>query len=527
MNYLFYFPEKLKDVLHLKDNLAGSLQNLRALHLPVNYVAHNLVKLEAVLLSTSDNYLCSMDFKDTCLSKIKANNNFTCVLPFEKDTNNNKSVCSTYEEGQKALKEHLAINDKCSEACLDLNPIMDYQPDNYLLVHVRPKQMAGYAQLFEEVHAYHFDVPDKVQLTFRDHSASFTSLLGDFGSMAGIFLGISLLSFASMLLELMTEKKAIKKLCLIVFIIISLIYLFYLFIILLYKLTLNPTATALNFINTDSNFSISICSFVFLYSISNPNGQTFIKNRFHPEDKEFWFKWKDEKTIIDTLLITTADDTVNLLGVEHSSLFTMILENEYSASVCHTYDLVYFESVIGIDLTYKTPVKIFLHKSGELLYKWQEEHPALVSSTFDNIKLVKDNLKEVQISAVDALIKVKLESKEGTEVYQPYDKCVLSLARTILREHVYDYFFSEGTPNITLTEEELGIAYNFMKRDFKSTCKTSMTNLKLEVDLSTNDFRPLSSVTKDDFSLDINNLKFGVYPTVSISISEFTLLSQV
>lgn len=140
----------------------------------------------------------------------------------------------------------------------------EYHPKNYLLAIARQKVVDGYATVFNEEFGYYFTISEYVKVLKSKSNYSVENILGDFGSMAaGIFLGISLISLVSMIIENLIVKMVMKK---VVFFVMNLgrsLYLTYLLIVLLIKFNEEPHATSINFMKTTSDFSLSICNLVY------------------------------------------------------------------------------------------------------------------------------------------------------------------------------------------------------------------------------------------------------------------------
>ena len=498
---------------------------MKPLIVPLNHVANINVIFNAVqTIQSSIKVNCTTNTFDSCISEQRSNLNTSCNLPFENfEDLRQKPICSTYKEGSTTLKSIAKNKNNCHQPCLQLVPQIEYNPKNYLLAIARPKVVDGYATVFNEEFAYYFKISEYVKVLKSKSNSSVEDILGDFASMAGIFLGISLVSFVSMTLENLTVKIVMKKVLFFVMCLGISLYLTFLLIVLLIKFNDEPHATSINFIKTTSDFSLSICSLVYFYDVQSVKTSQTAKDNFLPNNITFWKKWKNESTMIDYLYIKNGTYEIDLLTSNSKWSFSMMLENEYSMTVCHTFDLISYNSVPTINISYNTQLDIYMHTSGQFIQEWRTKGQKLVSSSPGNTeRIIYSNY--IEIFDVEALVNFEIISRIDSEsASDSFDTCYVKEAEKILGRNLVDHFFTKKISDIVITENDIIDVHDFMHNYvIEDACKASGENLKINFQNTINEQRK-SLIVRDDVSTDIESMTMkDRKPCIVITISEFT-----
>ena len=112
-----------------------------------------------------------------------------CSLPFDLGQPFEETVCQTFDEGVEVIKEVLTLTKKCKTSCLQIEVRYKEEPEHFLLA----KAKAELVETFDR-HAfgYIYYIPKVVKLFFNVHEYTAPVALGYFGSIVGIFIGVSI-----------------------------------------------------------------------------------------------------------------------------------------------------------------------------------------------------------------------------------------------------------------------------------------------------------------------------------------------
>ena len=158
------------------------------------YISNVKVKLNIVKLSPQDDKPCNDQTYNQCLDEQINNFNPNCSLPF--DVRGNNSICSTFDEGLSVVRTKLTLLEKCNEPCLQLQVEYNEEPVNFLMSLARFRYSLAFRSP-EDTLGYIFHITNQANQVYINHEYSLESALGYFGSIAGIFIGISVIKILS------------------------------------------------------------------------------------------------------------------------------------------------------------------------------------------------------------------------------------------------------------------------------------------------------------------------------------------
>ena len=225
-------------VIHYEGEIQNALKNM----IEVGYLSNKMVNVNMKLSSLQEMQCSSKDKK--CSEKLLEKMN--CSLPI--DFENDKPICKTHDEGLAVVKSRLAQIDNCQNPCLKLLIEYKEQPNKYLLSSVRPKYSDAIIESSEDEIGYVFHMPKYVNLISYTNEYSLPVAFGYFGSIAGIFMGISVIGVLSWFTNYINIKADVKKLGLHITKIGISIYLLIISILLMNLFLQYPRDTSVNFV---------------------------------------------------------------------------------------------------------------------------------------------------------------------------------------------------------------------------------------------------------------------------------------
>ena len=260
----------------------------------ISHVSNIRLQIETTQIFPENGSDCSMESYDICLARERLLLNSSCTLPFEDIISSHNEPCSTFEQGRDRVRDVLATRENCQQMCLQMNIKYSQEPEHYLLALKRPMVIATFSiQDF----GYHYIIPKDVRLLTNKHDYTAPVALGYFGSIVGIFTGISILSFLILFTDTNYISASIRKGFLLTIQGGIIIYLAVIVIILFYKFLQYPSTNSINFIQTKTDFRISVCSKPFTYEIQS-FGYHEMKMIDSLKDVTFWENWKNISSMI-------------------------------------------------------------------------------------------------------------------------------------------------------------------------------------------------------------------------------------
>ena len=497
----------------------------------IQYVSNIMVNVKAMQLSSDLEKHCSSQ-NEECSEKLLLDNQ-NCSLPF--DTENNKSICKTYYEGFNVLRERLDHIDVCQKPCLQSEINYKEKTNKLLLSLVRPKYAQAFIDSSEDVIGYVLEMPKNAKLTSYTHEYSLPVALGYFGSIAGIFLGISLISLLTWLTNYTLSSADIKK-CFLKFTQIAMtVYLAVILILLVNKYMKYPQDTSVRFTKTTSDFSITICSSLQIYGVidvENSNGVYVSHDMFLMKNETFWLKWSNPRNIIDTLKVNDGSSEIDLLDENLPTNFSFLPIDNETVAACHTFQLTPMTEIDSLTLIYNEEVQVYFHNTGQLLYEFDKQLNLILPTTNENVQVESKFSLNVYDTAV--ILNMERQIKLGTEDYQSYDKCVIDYGTEELGDDLMECFFGKGYNNCMdiISKSSLTNIRNLLQSQNK--CSPPQNILLSSADKSVS-LDKIIIKTGDEYS-DKNDLtgSLGVKdnsqagkPKIEFFFPKFTKLSQV
>ena len=216
-----------------------------------------------------------------------------CSLPFELGQTIEEPFCQTYREGVEVVKEILASRKKCKSSCLQIDVRYKEEPDHYLLALATRDFVKTFADYGGDSFGYHYIVPDKITLLSNVHEYTATVALGYFGSIVGVFIGVSILGMLEIIADTLNLNQQVTKWILNTAKLVMIIYLLVIFGMLLFKYIHKPVANSISFDKTNSDLSLSVCSISY-YSYRNiQNSYNCTEYRYNQTHK---YKYTYEQT---------------------------------------------------------------------------------------------------------------------------------------------------------------------------------------------------------------------------------------
>ena len=508
---------ELYSIFHLPGNLASTLKNGIVNLRLVYHVSKIRIEIEAIQISPDDGFECSMESYDTCLTRERQLLNTSCTLPFENITSSQHEICSTYEQGMDTVREILTARENCKKMCLQVNIKYFQEPERYLLALIRPKVIDGFSN---QDFGYYFLIPKDVRLLTNKHDYTATVALGYFGSIVGIFTGVSILSFFILFTDTEYMDASIRKRLLLMVQGVLNIYLAGVFILLFCKFLQNPSNNTINFIYTKTDFSLSVCSKPYVHENFG------LKTLDSLSNVTFWKKWRNMNTMIDSILINNGSQEVNLnLDADAIDVqFFIIPIDNNSIAVCNVIDLSPYGMLEILQLYYTTEIEIYLHRNGQFFYEWQRKENMIVVSSYRNVR----NLRSyVELFDFTAYISNEVKSTLVHES-ESFDDCVKSELKEKFETEMTSCLFSRSAGNNCQTVFNSSSLNSIKTTLHETKCKTPKTVLNTQAEFS-NAFSS-QTIKKDTISEDTNILiqqNSGEKPKVTLRFTGMTKIKQV
>ena len=521
----------------MDEDLQSALKNMMKLE-SIQHVSHVRVDITALQLSPDYGVQC----RDQNFDFIEKDNT-NCSLPF--DIGNDKPICNEYGQGLEAIKSKLNQIKNHLRYCLQLKIIYNQEQTNFLITSVRPQYVNMFLKDSEDERSYIFELPKFAKLISYKNEYSLPTALAYFGSVAGIFLGISVISLSTLVLNYKNWKIEIMKWSLIITKIGMSIYLLTIFILLVKKFLEYPRGTSVNFAETTSDFSMTICSSLQIYGVvveyinyttleGKPyhTSNTFVSHdMFLMTNKSLWQKWSDPRNIIDSLKANTGSNEIDLLGENFTTLFSFLPIDNETVAACHTFQMTKIKEIDSLTLIYNEEVQVYFHNTGQLLYEWDKKQNLILPATKENVQK-NENILNVYNTAV--ILKMERQLKLDEEGGQSYDECVIDYGREALGVNPMKCFFSKGYNNCTdiISNSFLTNVRNLLQSQNKCALPTNI--LLTSADKSVSLYRVVIKTDDMDLpeydatgSLGIKDNSQGRKPKIEFFLPKFTKLSQV
>ena len=487
------------------------------------HVSNIRLQIEVTQISPDDGFDCSMESYDICLARERLSLNSSCTLPFEDIISSQDEICTNYEQGMDTVRDILATRDNCQQMCLQMNIRYFQEPENYLLALTRPKVKEGFSK---QDFGYHYIIPKYVRLLTNKHDYTAPVALGYFGSITGIFTGISILSFLTLFTDTKYINASIRKGLLLTLQSGIIIYLAVVVILLFCKFLQYPSTQSINFIQTKTDFSISICSKPYIYEIPYFDENKEVQMTDRLKDVAFWENWRNMSTMIDSIVINNGSHEVNLKLDDDGldvKFFILPIDNN-SLAVCNTIDLTPFGMVEILDLYYNTEIEIYLHRNGNFFYEWNRMKNKIIVSSYQN---VKKNGEATKIFDYTAYINAELTSSLLQES-ESFDNCIRAEANEKFNTEIMRCIFTRSYANdchTVLNRSSLNLMNTILQ---ETECKTPSTVLNTKAAFSTEFSSQTIKADLDgkDVDIFIEPLS-GQNPKVTLRFSGLTKLMQV
>ena len=515
-------------------NLIGSLKQIHE-NTDINYISNIKIEITAFNLTAKDEYDCDIGSHDHCVAQQRLLRKSNCFLPFEQEQPYEGNVCQTYEEGVNVTKELITLRKRCKPSCFQIDVKYIEEPEHYLLALAKPDVVKRFVESNHEEFGYIYQVPKEVRLLSNAHEYTATVALGYFGSIVGVFIGVSILSILEIILDLLHAKEQFQKWILNVAKIGMAIYLLFLFGILLIKFLHYPVANSINFEKTNSNFSISICSLPYAYDINKARTDELLTkvSNFQLSNISFWQKWRNVSTMIDTMTINNGTNDIDIMSNPYinSRSISILPYNNITVAICNTFDLSQHNVVKTVNVVYNTEIEVYFHLKGQLFYEWIRKKTKFLPSSSENVRLVNSGL-EIEISDTAAFIAIELQSSvRKLSSPQHFDDCLIlegqknfvpDLTQCCLKGE-----FSKECLGIDSLKKLAHFLHNQTSCSFPETVmnvETIKSNyiIKKFIDVSTSNTK---SSLREDLGITDKPRKFR--PEITLIFPKFTKTSQV
>jgi hypothetical protein len=348
------------------------------------HVSNIKIKIEAIQISPEDGFECGMETYDICLARERELLNNSCTLPFEEIKSSQNEICSTYEQGMETVREIWAIRELCQQMCLQFKIRYSQEPERYLLALTRPKVINGFSN---QDFGYHYQIPTDVRLLTNKHDYTAPVALGYFGSIVGIFTGISILSFLILFTETEYLNASIRKGLLFMVQGGLNIYLAGVVIVLFSKYLQFSSTNTIDFIQAKTDFSLSVCSKPYTYEIKSFNGNQKMEKIDRLSNATFWQSLRNISTMIDSIIIYNVSHKINLnLNDSTIAQFLTVPIDDNSMAVCNIIDLTPYGMVEILELSYTTEIEIYLHRNGQFFYEFNRKENMIIVSSYRNVR---------------------------------------------------------------------------------------------------------------------------------------------
>ncbi len=520
-------------VIHFEEDIHSALKNMIKVD-QIQYVSKVLVNVNTIQLPSKYEVHCS-SYKDKC-SDILLVDDLNGSLPF--DAKNTKPLCKTHDEGLEVVKSRLANIENCQKPCLQLEIDYEEKPFQFLLSMVNPKYTRAVIKSSEDENGYVFHLPKYAKLISHTEEYSLSIALGYFGSMVGIFIGISVFSILAWLIDYTAFKANIKKSILILLHLAMSIYLLIVFIILGNKFLQHPQDTSVNFVKTTSDFSMTICSSIYIYGLIGRNNEPYVSNdMILMINESFWLKWTDPKNILDTIKISTGSNEIDLLDENQPIKFALLPVDNQTVAACHTFQMSAIKEMDSITLIYNEEIQVYFHNTGQLLYEWNKKQNQVLPATKENVQdgnLGKNVINNLLVYKTVVILKMERHLKLDADNYQSYHECVIDYGTEALGDDLMKCFFSKEYNNCTdiISNSSLTLVKNILESQNKCNPpqKTLLTSADKSVSLDRVEVKTAEKYS-DKFdgtgSLGIKDKSLADKPKIEFIFPKFTKLSQV
>ena len=445
-NQNFYLEQKSlpTGVIHFVGGLSGAMQDMLPLNYKLQYVSTIEVVIKVVNLTNVNSIECSNRFYHECLDEQFNNLDSECALPF--DVYSNISVCSSYEEGLNVLKNKLARSGNCKESCIQLDVEYVEKPEQFLLSTARFKYVQAFVESSNKELGYVFKMPKNAVLVASKLEYTLPIALGYFGSIIGIFLGTSVIGFLSWVTGWKKIKEGITKWLLLLAKLVMSVYLLSILILLFLKYIEYPRATTVNFAKTPNDYSITVCSSVYVYEVLALMSTKAIVmyDMFFMKNLSFWQTWSNPTTIIDTITLYNKTHEIDLLQEKHKRKFSLLPIDNQTVAACHSFDLTAQNDIESIVIIYNKEIQVYFHNTGQLLYEWIKQQNQILPVTKENT-----NFARLQISIHHTAIALGIERHSTLNIKNQYsyDECVIDYLTQMMGQDVINCYFSANNDN--------------------------------------------------------------------------------
>ena len=502
----------------------------------MQYVSNTKVEITAYNLTSSDEHDCDVGSYDDCIDKQRMLHMTNCSLPFELRQLLEDSICKTHKEGIEVVKEILALRNKCQTSCLQIDVKYNEKPEKYLLALAKPELVRTFAKYSGEEFGYFFQIPKNVKLSSIIHEYTGPVALGYFGSIVGIFIGISIFNIVEIIADVLNIKKQVRKWIIFGVKIVMIIYLLAIFIMLMMKFLQKPVANSINFTKTKSDFSISVCSLPYTYDISSfrSDDTSFKDYKFQLSENLFREKWRNISTMINTMSMDNGTHEIDLISedYENARYLTILPYNSVSVAICHTIDLSQHSTIHKIKLNYNTEVEIYVHKQGQFLYEWIKKDTKILSSSKNNVKEKKNQYSNEGIALSNTAINLNMEIISSLQELSSvtFDNCWKDEGRRLVGIKLIQCYLDGSMNcleqnNIESFEKMATLLNNI------SICNPPETVINIET--SQSNYLTSSAIIKSDslqnseFMLEEDIGLFNKVTYIELIFSSFTKISKV
>ena len=303
-------------------------------------------------------------------------------------------------------------------------------------------------------------------------------------------------------------------------------YLAVVFVLLLCRFLQYPSTNNVNFIQTKTDFSISVCSKPYTYEIQKFEGYSEIKMLDRLSNFTFWQKWRNMSTMIDSIVINNGSHEFNLNLDDNSyeAQFFIIPTDDTSMAVCNVIDLSPYGMVEILELSYTTEIEIYLHRNGQFLYEFDRKENMITGSSYKN---VKNQGELVKIYDFTAYINAEFKSILVHES-ESFDDCVRAELDEEVDEEMMKCFFTRSPYNnchSVMNRRALKSLKAFLH---ETNCKSPNTVLNTNAEFSNGFLSQHIKKDKDgkDVDLFIETIT-GYKPKFILRFSGMTKLTQV
>ena len=511
---------KLYSIFHLSGNLLGSLKQIHE-NTYINYVSNIEIEITAFNLARKDGYDCDTGSYDHCVAQQRLLQNSNCSLPFELGQLNEENVCKTYEEGLNVTQEILTLSKRCKPSCFQIDVKYKEEPEHYLLALARPELVTRFVEVASDECGYIYKIPKEIRILSNAHEYTAPVALGYFGSIVGIFIGLSFLSIVEFIIDFFHIKKLFKTWIFNVSKIGMSMYLFALFVMLLMKFLQYPVANSINFEKTNSNFSISLCSLP--YSKRLWNYKLFVK-----DSNLFGTKWRNVSTMIDTMTMNNGTHDIDLIADQYkNSRYSSILPyNNVTVAICNTFDLSQHNALKKIHLVYNTEIEVYFHLKDQFLYEWLRKKTKFLPSSSKNVRIFEDM---IVVLDTHAFVNVELKKFLSSESFNEW---LNAEGRTLFGSQLVENYLDEEFKNISLNQEDIVRFENISKfmhnvtfcpsPDTFMNVKVSQSNYLTSITMKISN-KAMNTQSSLDEELGLTNQN----PSVTFEFPSFTKISQV